>query len=108
MSRRLRNVEDEWQQVPDEWLADENDEGVRPGISGRNGKANGKVKAKRRDEDEESELSELTDEEEHEAKIVASRALDTPNKEEVAAEQDGASDGALTPVRTDHLSYVES
>jgi len=94
----LRDVEDEWQQVPDEWLADEPDR--NPNAS--KGKAvNGKARAKKMEEDEESELSELTDEEEHEAKVEASRALETPTKEEG---QEGASEGALTPVSRDCFS----
>ena len=83
VSRRLRNVEDEWQQVPDDWLAEEG--GARSKTSGK--ASNGKGKT--RDDDEESELSELTDEEEHEAKVEASRAAEIP---------EAPSDGALTPV----------
>lgn len=50
VSRRLHAGDDEWQQVPDDWLE---------------AKGNG------RDADEESELSALTDEEEHEAELKA-------------------------------------
>jgi hypothetical protein len=94
-------VEDEWQQVPDEWLADERDGSTGGRASKQKGKANGKTKAKKQDEDEESELSELTDEEEHEAKVEASRALETPKKGEVKVDLDGASESALTPVGHD-------
>ncbi|WWD18222.1 hypothetical protein CI109_102672 [Kwoniella shandongensis] len=66
VSRRLRNVDDEWQQVPDDWL--KADAELKAAS-----KAKGKKK-KERDPDEESELSELTDEEEHEARIRASGA----------------------------------
>jgi len=47
----LRPVEDDWQQVPEEWL------------NGSSSKAGGG--------DDESELSDLTDEEEHEATVQA-------------------------------------
>lgn len=52
VSRRLHSLDDEWQQVPDGWMDDKS-------------KANG------REDDEESELSALTDEEEHEAELKA-------------------------------------
>jgi len=83
MSRRARDAEDEWQQVPEEWLET---------------KSNGKRKA--RAEDEESELSELTDEDEHDAGVRAS-AVKT---ESVEMNGDGKGDNLamdedqLTPV----------
>ena len=49
----MRQLEDEWQQVPEEWLEP---------------RTNGKGKRKAIEMDEESELSELPDEDEHEAK----------------------------------------
>jgi hypothetical protein len=60
-SRRIRDTEDEWQQVPAEWL------GADPSSS--NGaftsvESNGNKRKKPADEDEESELSDLPDEDE--------------------------------------------
>lgn len=61
VSRRLRSVDDEWQQIPDDWLEGE----ARPAP---------KSKAKSmQDDGEESELSDLTDEEEHQAELVVAR-----------------------------------
>ena len=99
VSRRLREVDDEWQQVPEEWLSPEKKsaldvaEHAGRATRGANGKSNGKGKAKSREEDEDSELSELTDEEEHQKKIDASRAAgaDQPS-------DDVTSEGNLTPV----------
>jgi len=99
VSRRLRDVDDEWQQVPEEWLSPEkkdsqdNAGNEARGRRNANGRANGKGKAKAREEDEDSELSELTDEEEHQKAVEASRAAGV---EQVTA--DAASEGALTPV----------
>lgn len=59
VSRRLRDVEDEWQQIPEEWLSPDT--------------------AKKQEEqvldDAESELSELTDEDVHEQMSKRSRVL---------------------------------
>ncbi|WVW80486.1 hypothetical protein I302_102469 [Kwoniella bestiolae CBS 10118] len=63
VSRRLRNVDDEWQQVPEDWLS----------TPAKTSSKKGKGKAKKSDGDE-SELSELTDEEEHERMVLASGA----------------------------------
>jgi hypothetical protein len=73
VSRRLRDTEDEWQQVPTEWLGDQNGNGASNSKrSSRSGAAgNGTKRKKPLDEDEESELSELTDEEEHTASMAA-------------------------------------
>ncbi|WVR05567.1 hypothetical protein IAU60_002586 [Kwoniella sp. DSM 27419] len=60
VSRRLRNVDDDWQQIPDEWLTPSRAENK------------GKGKKKQIKGDDESELSELTDEEEHERILRAS------------------------------------
>ncbi|WVQ96981.1 hypothetical protein IAU59_004090 [Kwoniella sp. CBS 9459] len=65
VSRRLRNVDDEWQQVPDDWLSTP--------IKAENRRSR-KGKGKARAADEESDLSELTDEEEHERILLASGA----------------------------------
>ena len=66
-SRRNRDTEDEWQQVPEEWL-----DAKVSGSKGASGSgSNGLKRKKPVDDDEESELSELTDEEEHDA-VVAS------------------------------------
>ncbi|WWC88197.1 uncharacterized protein L201_003102 [Kwoniella dendrophila CBS 6074] len=72
VSRRLRNVDDEWQQVPDEWLSAKTPSKAQ----NRRGKAKGKGKEKKKESssDDESELSELTDEEEHERLVLASGA----------------------------------
>ncbi|GMK58207.1 hypothetical protein CspeluHIS016_0502390 [Cutaneotrichosporon spelunceum] len=67
VSRRLRNVDDEWQQIPDEWLQTRETKSVTVA----------KAIAKKADpetDDDESELSELTDEEEHQAELKATRA----------------------------------
>ena len=61
VSRRNRDTEDEWQQVPEEWLGN--------GASGSK-KSNGVKRKKPVDDDDESELSELTDEEEHDAALA--------------------------------------
>lgn len=92
VSRRLRNVDDEWQQVPEEWLKTD-------AKSRSNGKINGKGKA--RPEEDESELSELTDEEEHEAKLQeahvesANSPLDNGKENRLNA---NGTEGSLTPV----------
>jgi len=79
----LREVEDEWQQVPEEWLAP---------------KRNGKRKA--READQESELSDLTDEAEHNARL---RALVRTESAEVKGESEHqdekVDEDQLTPVR---------
>jgi hypothetical protein len=65
-SRRNRDTEDEWQQVPEEWL-----DAKASGSQGASGSgSNGLKRKKPVDDDEESELSELTDEEEHEAGVA--------------------------------------
>jgi hypothetical protein len=65
-SRRTRDAEDEWQQVPEEWL-----DAKASGSKGASGSgSNGTKRKKPVDDDEESELSELTDEEEHEAGVA--------------------------------------
>jgi len=62
-SRRNRDTEDEWQQVPEEWL-----DAKAAGSKGASGSSSNGIKRKRPVvDDEESELSELTDEEEHDA-----------------------------------------
>lgn len=63
VSRRLRNVDDEWQQIPDEWLDS----------TGSRSKANAKA-TKGTASDEESDLSDLTDEEEHQAQLAATQS----------------------------------
>ncbi|KAK8865602.1 hypothetical protein IAR55_000746 [Kwoniella newhampshirensis] len=75
VSRRLRNVDDEWQKIPDEWLA---------GDAELKAKGRGKGKRKERDGDEDSELSELTDEEEHEAivRAIGARSGSVPDRSE--------------------------
>ncbi|WVQ85710.1 hypothetical protein IAT38_007876 [Cryptococcus sp. DSM 104549] len=94
VSRRLRNVDDEWQQIPAEWLGEE---GAKPQEKGK-----GKGKGKEKEEDEESELSELTDEEEHEAKLRAvsstpakGKAADLPAEAETNG-TNGHTDSPLT------------
>jgi len=65
-SRRNRDTEDEWQQVPEEWL-----DAKASGSKGASGSgSNGTKRKKPVDDDEESELSELTDEEEHDAVVA--------------------------------------
>jgi hypothetical protein len=65
-SRRNRDTEDDWQQVPEEWL------NVKAsGSKGASGSgSNGLKRKKPVEDDEESELSELTDEEELEAGVA--------------------------------------
>lgn len=97
VSRRLRDVDDEWQKIPDEWLG-QAASSEEPAAK-VNGKAKGK--AKQRDADEESDLSELTDEEEHEAELKA-RLGSVPMTGVTEAKEDvkrgGGTDGSLTPV----------
>ena len=84
VSHRHRDNEEQWQQIPEEWLEP---------------KTNGKRKAKELDGD--SELSELTDEDEHEAKMRAcipqssSAELDEAGREE---NDDAVDEDQLTPV----------
>ncbi|KAL1405212.1 hypothetical protein Q8F55_008837 [Vanrija albida] len=88
VSRRLRAVDDEWQHVPDEWLETPN-------------------KAKRnagRDDDQESELSELTDEEVHEARLQASGAANGTPKGEALREKTGDSPLSEAPDEPDSNS----
>lgn len=90
-------MEDEWQQVPDEWLS--------PSKEGKNldlkplskARTNGRGKAKKREVEEESELSDLTDEEEHEARLKAIRK-EEPEVRAEEAQIEVDSDEALTPV----------
>ena len=97
VSRRLRDVDDEWQKIPDEWLG-QAASSEEPAAK-VNGKAKGK--AKQRAADEESDLSELTDEEEHEAELKA-RLGSVPMTGVTEAKGDvkrgGGTDGSLTPV----------
>lgn len=79
VSRRNRDTEDEWQQVPPEWLgngakADHDSIAAKPVTTSRSarGKTNGKAAKTSTANDDESELSELTDEEEHDAEVKAS------------------------------------
>jgi len=66
-SRRNRDTEEEWQQVPEEWL-----DAKASGSKGASGSSsNGNKRKKPVDDDEESELSELTDEEEHDDTIAS-------------------------------------
>jgi hypothetical protein len=68
-SRRNRDIEEEWQQVPEEWL-----DAKASGSKGASGSSsNGTKRKKPVDDDEESELSELTDEEEHDAAVAGNR-----------------------------------
>lgn len=70
VSRRLRNVDDEWQQVPDEWL-----DGVKEDAADtKDGTGNGEEEG---GGDDESELSDLTDEEEHAAEVEAAKARES-------------------------------
>lgn len=88
VSRRLRETEDEWQQIPPEWLSN----GTAAVKSSVNGKA---ARTTAADDDAESELSELTDEDEHEAKVKASGAdsvQTSPVKPEPAKEDVEAMD----------------
>jgi hypothetical protein len=95
VSRRFRDVDDEWQQVPEEWLK-------TPAESETTGKGKaratkGKGKRRGKDADEESELSELTDEEEHQARLAASGTKG--DREEGEREEDkGHAVGDETPL----------
>ena len=64
VSRRLRQVEDEWQQVPPEWMAQ---------ASASNRKT--KRGKRKRGDDDESDLSDLTDEDDHLAELKANGLL---------------------------------
>lgn len=70
VSRRLRNVDDEWQQVPDEWLdsAKEDHADTEDGGDGEKEEEGG---------EDESDLSDLTDEEEHAAEVEAAKARES-------------------------------
>ncbi|KAL7423616.1 hypothetical protein Q5752_001197 [Cryptotrichosporon argae] len=87
VSRRLHHVDDEWQAVPDEWLG---------GAAGANGTGgNGAAAKKERAADEESELSELTDEDEHEAKlngVSAERRVDVGDADDAKVKDETAED----------------
>lgn len=81
VSRRNRDTEDEWQQIPAEWLGNGNDidsTNNRNVPSGSSRSTRGKAKTEAVNGDDESDLSELTDEEEHEAKIKASGLSSAP------------------------------
>lgn len=106
VSRRLRNVDDEWQQIPDEWLSPQKeDAGMKFGTPDQvKGAGKRTSNARKRDVEEESELSDLTDEEEHQAKMSAIRKTSPEEKRKADIEVD--SDEALTPVRTDLRSAV--
>lgn len=73
VSRRLRDTGDEWQQVPPEWLQNGEGSDDAAQASTARSRVNGKTaKVEMAEEDADSDLSELTDEEEHEAKVKAS------------------------------------
>ena len=98
VSRRLRDIDDEWQQIPDEWLGKDKSETKTVGRIPA-AQTNGKAKAKKRDVDEGSELSELTDEEEHEAELQAARLREESTAQEVnESKPTNGTDGSLTPV----------
>ena len=82
VSRRDRDREEQWQQIPEEWLEP---------------KKNGKRQAK--EIDQESELSELTDEDEHEAKVRCIKQSDSVELDEGEKEDDEAvGEDQLIPV----------
>jgi hypothetical protein len=93
LSRRFRNVDDEWQQVPKEWLTPAD----TTSSASKNKAEKGKGKRKPKEVDEESELSELTDEEEHEARLRASN-VEEPEQEE--AEKGLGDETPLTPLES--------
>ena len=75
----MRDTEEEWQQIPVEWLGSgsaaeaESNGAQQSGLTrSTRGKANGKTAKSKAGGDDESELSELTDEDEHEATVKAS------------------------------------
>ncbi|AAW42093.1 hypothetical protein CNBC6970 [Cryptococcus deneoformans B-3501A] len=70
VSRRLRNVDDEWQQVPDEWL-----DGAKEDHADTEDASDGEKEEE--GDDDESELSDLTDEEEHAAEVEAVKARES-------------------------------
>ncbi|ORY23948.1 hypothetical protein BCR39DRAFT_548463 [Naematelia encephala] len=88
VSRRLRNIDDEWQQVPDEWLTPK---------SQANGKDQGQDNGS-----EASELSELTDEEVHAAELERIGVQESPGvniveEHEVSGEDRGLNGGQVSP-----------
>lgn len=99
VSRRFRDTEDEWQQVPADWLGNGNgpeadSSGAQQSSSSRStrGRTNGKTaKPSKADGDDESELSELTDEEEHDAEVKAS-GLDSTQGSAVKSKAEDAMD----------------
>ena len=92
VSRRLRGSEDEWEQVPDDWL-ENGTEKKKSTRQTRRASGKGKKKA----EDDESELSSLTDEEQHQAELEASHEQATSPVEE-GLKVNGDDSEQLTPV----------
>lgn len=96
VSRRLRDVEDEWQAVPDEWLQSGESSKAKPanGRSTRSGKKAAVV------DDYDSELSELTEEEEEEAskpKRAAPKSASTREPSLTPLTSTSSSASPLTP-----------
>jgi hypothetical protein len=82
-SRRNRDTEEEWQQIPEEWLGKAS--GSKEASRSSNG--NGTKRKKPVNDDDESELSELTDEEEHNAAIASVGNGQKPEDEDMEVDQ---------------------
>ncbi|CAK9783526.1 hypothetical protein CC85DRAFT_194526 [Cutaneotrichosporon oleaginosum] len=81
VSRRLRNVDDEWQQIPDEWLQPTTKSRAVEQIASESA-------ALKLADGDESDLSDLTDEEEHQAELQATQAarMDRPKEDSPLSE----------------------
>lgn len=93
VSRRLRQVEDEWQQVPPEWMA-------------QAGSSDGKMKSskRKRGDDDESELSDLTDEDDHLAELKANGLLNG----EPASPHKSSQDSELSSLTAENEETIDS
>jgi hypothetical protein len=116
VSRRLRDTEDEWQQVPSEWLDGEGGEAFNSKrvsrASGGYGNGNGN-KRKLPVDDDESELSELSDEEErvetngHSAASSELSELEDEEQEDVAPKDEDDKDEDFSPTSDEPLPANE-
>lgn len=114
VSRRLRDTEDEWQQVPAEWLGSEGGEASKSKRASRSSVGNGNGnKRKLPVDDDESELSELSDEEGppetngHSAASSELSELEDEETEDVAPEEEDGKDDDFSPTSDDPITAKE-
>ena len=115
VSRRLRDTEDEWQQVPAEWLGSEGGEESNPKRASRStvGNGNGNKRKLPLDDGEDSELSELSDEElpdtnGHSAASSELSELEDEETEDVAPEEEeDGKDDDFSPTSDDPITAKE-